>query len=450
MGAIVRRTPASGLVDAGNLLFPLQAGAPSEAEQHRVKSELLARVYRELGVVALNVGQTEAAAWPQLQALQRRAAMPWVSANVHPAAESGPSIAHSFIRTVGGIRFGLTGAVLPESVTATQAFAVLEHGPAVANEVRVLQEDGAEVVLVLARVGRAAAQVLAEVVPDIDVIVYGPGSELGEPPEPVGRTGSTLLVEAGSEGRYLGALDFRLQKGPLRWVDEGAADRRQRKLQALRQELDGLKRAGASPAVLRARQERIDRLQGASTPPPPGASTVRVRRIPLEASLPEDPVIKAELDEYYRTLVDLNQGRGDRTACRVEEGGPVFVGNQACTSCHAEAVEFWAGTAHARAWSTLQERGKHGDLTCVGCHSVGFRRPGGWCRLEDLSNLSDVGCESCHGPGSRHVLELEPIDRADDVSTCASVCHVPEHSDAFEWGSYRAAIVGPGHGAPVR
>ena len=118
-----------------------------------------------------------------------------------------------------------------------------------------------------------------------------------------------------------------------------------------------------------------------------------------------------------------------------------------CAECHEEAFAFWKKTKHAEAWETLEKDGKHVDLTCVGCHVVGFQMPGGFCRLADVAGFEDVGCENCHGPGSTHVSSEDPDDIVLEApaSTCEQSCHVPEHSDGFEYRKYLEQVTGPGH-----
>lgn len=149
----------------------------------------------------------------------------------------------------------------------------------------------------------------------------------------------------------------------------------------------------------------------------------------------------------------MNREKGDVTPCVPVKEQPVFVGSARCEECHEEAYAFWKKTKHAVAWATLEDANKHFDLTCIGCHTIGYKQPGGFCRIADVANLKDVGCEMCHGPGSVHVEDSDAssIQLATTESTCTSLCHVPDHSDQFDYSTYLKRVTGEGHelsGAP--
>jgi hypothetical protein len=125
------------------------------------------------------------------------------------------------------------------------------------------------------------------------------------------------------------------------------------------------------------------------------------------------------------------------------------VGSRTCAACHTEAYHWWLGTRHARAYQSLQKRGRELDLDCIGCHVTGFDQPGG-ARIGQLSELKAVGCESCHGPGGAHVDNPQPPHRALSRATPEPVClrcHDAEHSDDFRYLEKQALLRAPGHGA---
>lgn len=454
------------LVDAGQLLLPVEPVDELTRPQHLEKARLLARAYRRLGVAAINLGPTDLVEGVELlSSMQAEGAVPFVSANVRPRGEAGPEVARSFVRRVGGIRIGLTGVAIPEAVAeASDGVAALEIGPALAAEVRALGAAGAEVVIVLAQVPDADAEALARAVPDIDVILRAPGSPIDRPPSLPRQVDGVVIAEAGRQGQYAGRLRVVLgerREGPLPLHDAGARAqaeraRLERKIAALEREASRLELEPRTRAAAEARRRLVRTLEARLTQPveesaPPSGPHLAVRLVALDDAVPEDDATGRLLSAYYQKLRAMNVARVDPTACAVaSDDAPRFVGNAPCEACHAEAFPSWRRSKHALAWETLTDAGKHYDLTCVGCHSVGFRTPGGYCSLGEVEPFVDVGCESCHGPGSAHVAAqtAESIDRADTVAACEG-CHVPEHSDGFVYEVYRARIVAPGHGAPM-
>lgn len=445
------------LVDAGNLLFSATEMDEASREQHLYKARILSRVYRDLGAVALNLAHADLLGGLELlKGLQHEGAFPLVSANVRPVGDGVPSVARSFVREVGGIRFGLTGAARPESFSGSELVTAIEYTPVLRSELLRLREQGAEVLVLLAHVEENDARELAKLLPDLDLIVRAPGSPITKPPSAPFREGQVVIAEAGSQGQHVGRLTVRLgpsrEPGALPFDDAGYARRREielteRKLAALRRDLE--QAAGEVGAERRAQARRLEaRLAALSEPsaPLPGPS-LRIELVPLNRKVVGDPKMEELLAAYYAKLKELNRDKGDVTPCQPAEGQPVFVGSERCQRCHEEAYAFWKATKHAAAWATLEDANKHYDLTCIGCHTVGYRRSGGFCRIADVGALKDVGCEMCHGAGSAHVEDQDAssIQLETTEATCTGLCHVPEHSDTFDYSTYLGRVTGEGH-----
>lgn len=453
------------LVDAGNLLLPPGGLDELTREQHLLKSRMLARVYRRLGVAAINLGHADLGAGVEhIINLQREGAVPFVSANLRPVGTPSPIVARSFMRTIGGIKIGLTGVTTPEQLAGARGITAIEHAPILRAEVSALRKDGAEVIVALAHVGELGARELAEAVPELDVIVRAPGTPIEREPSPPEQAGGVIIVEAGSQGQHIGRMTLSFGTSPPeRPLVLDARDSRikheqrriERKLRAYRTEVESWRVDPGKAEAVRVKEEQLRRLEaelaqvgssaGATSPREPH---VRVELIALTEDVAPDPEMSSLLSAYYAQLQEMNATKGDVERCRSRDPAKaVFVGSAKCAECHEEAFAFWRKTKHAKAWATLEEQGKHFDLTCVGCHTVGFQQPGGFCRLTDVGALKDVGCESCHGPGSVHADDSEPtsIVLEAPAETCTGGCHVPDHSDAFVYEKYVREITGPGH-----
>jgi 2',3'-cyclic-nucleotide 2'-phosphodiesterase (5'-nucleotidase family) len=453
------------LVDAGDLFFGPEKLDELSGDQHRLKARILARVYRQLGAVALNLGPSDLAGGAELlRDMQREGAVPLVSANVRPVLETGPSIAQSFVREIGGIKIGFTGVATPERFSGIAGVSPIEYAPAVRSELVGLRKRGAEVVIVLADVGEGGARDLANAVPEIDLILRAPGTPIGQRPLAPEQVGGVIIAEAGSQGQHVGKITLKLDRTapahPLALDDGGEKTRRaraltERKIRAYRQEIETWRKDPSKQQVVRAKEEQIARLEatlkedGSETQRRVDGAHVAIEIIALADSIPSDAGVSEVLAAYYSQLKDMNAAKGDVSKCEQKSGSdPKYVGTARCATCHEPAFRFWKQTKHAAAWATLEQQGKHFDLTCVGCHTIGFQRPGGFCRLADVGELKDVGCENCHGPGSAHAStgDRNQILLAAGESTCSG-CHVPEHSDTFDYETYLLRITGEGHRA---
>jgi hypothetical protein len=203
-------------------------------------------------------------------------------------------------------------------------------------------------------------------------------------------------------------------------------------------------------------EELVARKQKLLTEPvaaPAGVNSFSLRFLPLEASLPGQPEVKAVVTAYDADVGKMNlawaKEHGEDCPAP-KKGEAAFVGNEPCQQCHAEAFPIWEQSKHAHAWPTLEEKGKQSHLNCVGCHVTGYEKPGGVCRLDKVAGRESVGCESCHGPGSLHAEDPTPknIVRAPGQERCVT-CHNPENSPHFDFATYLPRILGPGHGQPT-
>jgi hypothetical protein len=455
----------SGLVDTGSLLLPRDEITAVTRDQHEMKAQLLAQAYREMGVLALNLGASDLSlGLDLLHRLQREGSVPWISANDRPVAEGGATIARSFLRTVGGIKIGFTGMVSPELLpSADPSLALLEYMPPLQLEVRSLRERGAEFVVILADLPERDTRSLALAMQGADLILHGPGSPIERAPRAPESVGEVVMAEAGRQGQYVGRvrmhLPARASQGRVAFHDAAAKSAQsiellKRRLSAYQTEVEAWIEDPGKQEVVRQRRDLIKDVESqlshaehAPPAPPPVGPYFTIEIIPLTEDTSKNEQVARLLDRYNARLEAANLDKGDPKLCALEAGSASFVGNAQCKTCHAAAYDVWEKTKHAEAWETLVSRDKQFDLTCVGCHVVGYEKPGGVCRLRDIAAFQDVGCENCHGPGSEHVKApaKNNIVRATTEKTCTETCHVPEHSDLFDYSTYLPRILGPGH-----
>ena len=105
---------------------------------------------------------------------------------------------------------------------------------------------------------------------------------------------------------------------------------------------------------------------------------------------------------------------------------------ESCKTCHAKIYSFVSGTAHVKAYETLREKERQFEPDCIGCHTTGYKKPGGFTNVLTAKDLLGVQCEVCHGPGSLHVKDNKANKMAHltTATDCIS-CHNPENDDNF-------------------
>jgi hypothetical protein len=137
------------------------------------------------------------------------------------------------------------------------------------------------------------------------------------------------------------------------------------------------------------------------------------------------------------------------------DGNPLgYLTASTCVTCHKPQAEAWKKSPHARAWSSLELSGNQKDPACVGCHSVGFRKPGGFAEIrravrqgpEGPLDFRNVQCESCHAPRLGHPERRDPASplgiRKPTIATCTS-CHDSDHDSTFDQTRFDKALLGP-------
>jgi cytochrome c554/c'-like protein len=259
---------------------------------------------------------------------------------------------------------------------------VLDPENAAQSQVTALRNKGAQVVVLLAQLGRVGGEDVVSTVPGIDAVVLGhdvPVYEQGR------RIGDTVASYAGEQGQHLGLIQFAL-----------APDGR-------------VANATCSVAAL--------------------GPEVREQPAMFKA-------VKT-FEDAYNERMRLEE----RSASREVDDDPVdhFVGEQVCARCHAPESGQWRTTAHSLAWETLQRVKKDATPECIPCHVVGFRQAGGFQTDLRTPHLVNVQCENCHGMGTEHGDDWLTRRKVGE-GTCIT-CHNQERDPEFDFAAKFPLIV---------
>ncbi len=306
-----------------------------------------------------------------------------------------------------------------------------------------------------------------------DLVIWGGASEDAPlPPFKLGEAGPWVFT-AGSQGQYLGKIEFfglKDRAGQPIQLDQRDSVRLARKA-LLEGRLGSLMARGNSVFIrskIKETEQELKTLQKTEDRPLPGPS-MRLSVIPINREIKQDPEILKLVQAYEKKLPErLAACEGGLECPKPIKGQATYVGAETCKTCHMPAYEFWKKalvkvpgktetgkiierlSGHSKAWQTLVDANKSMDRNCIGCHSVGFMKPGGYCKVKDVKPFENVQCESCHGPGSLHAQtgDKKKIQRQVPESTCRSCHHVPHipTEASFVYKDKLKIILGPGHG----
>jgi 2',3'-cyclic-nucleotide 2'-phosphodiesterase (5'-nucleotidase family) len=227
MGGLARRAsaidayrgPELGLLvlDGGDALLTNPSQATEPAAHEIAKAATILRASALIGMDALGVGEGEIAIGVErVKALAAQVGLRLLGANVVDA-RGRPVFAPRALVSTGGIRVGILALLdlppLDKSATAVLARArvrttdpVVEAG----KQVRLLLQEGAELVVLIAHMPVDRARAVARAVRGIHLVVLGHSGLRLAQPEAVG---GAFLLEAGRRGRELGHAVVRLGDG---------------------------------------------------------------------------------------------------------------------------------------------------------------------------------------------------------------------------------------------
>jgi len=106
---------------------------------------------------------------------------------------------------------------------------------------------------------------------------------------------------------------------------------------------------------------------------------------------------------------------------------------QSCAACHQKQYEKWRKSAHASSWKSIRGKKKTKSAQCVVCHVSGFGRPDGFINENLTPGLKAVTCTDCHRIYPLHLQKKnkETVERI-DASVCRR-CHDTQNDPTFNF-----------------
>lgn len=170
------------------------------------------------------------------------------------------------------------------------------------------------------------------------------------------------------------------------------------------------------------------------------------RYVQLDEIIPDDPQM-AEITKQARKEIDVVQNRlAEEEASALAANNPggqasAYVQSEACAKCHVAEYESWRNSRHSHAFAALETKQRTFDAACIGCHSLGFQKPGGFINIKATPQLANVQCESCHGPGAEHLAQPTAKNyKTPPKNESCLICHDRENSPDFDFAKYWPVI----------
>jgi hypothetical protein len=437
------------LVDGGDRFFEKAepTADPLAAAQQERQARTMAEVTRLMGYDALVRGARDARADAQL--LSGKDFPTVLDTGNNAASFTKPAL----LKDVGGVKVGLFAVG-----TQPNAAQLIESRAAG------LKSQGAQlIVLVAYRTLDEAKQLLDAAKKSGVSLVLAGRADVPETHESAAFPDSEPpLFTVQARGEAILRIDLLAggERG-ANFVKVAGQGERDAEMEALQARIENYRRDVTALAptdpLAKMKTDKLLELEGrkaklAAAPPaamPKGQNAFTYAFVPMSPSLPDSPPVRAAINQYDAAVAkeNLAYAKSHPKACPTPaKDAAVYVGQETCASCHEDAQAFWTKTAHAHAYSTLAQKNKQFNVSCVGCHVTGYEKAGGACDIAQTEGRQNVQCESCHGPGSLHAESGDPTQiRLQVPESQCRTCHDPENSPHFNYATYRPQILGPGH-----
>lgn len=367
------------LVDVGNLT---SGGRSYEI----LKLHYLLQGMERMGYDAVNLGAREAGL--DREALAKalgESRLTFISCNLLDQATGNPVAQPAVVKQVAGIRVGITGVTECVEEQVGPGLRVRPAAEALSDTLPDLKRR-ADFVIVLAYARPDTLRAISDRFHEIDCLLGGDVSQSSEIAERLNRA---IAFNVTDKGKVLGKLSLKRRDGTLDLVT---------------------------------------------------AQALKIKD--TIAPAPEMTPLIAEFKESLRQRnVEMASEEGLDPIARSQTTADLYVGEQACASCHLAAHKTNLASAHMRAYATLVAKKSEFDPDCLRCHTVGYGARDGFLNLQRTAKLAGIQCESCHGRGGDHVkatdagLRRVSTFRPVTPNTCVK-CHDKENSENFRYASY--------------
>ncbi|MBW2039227.1 MAG: hypothetical protein JRI46_06475 [Deltaproteobacteria bacterium] len=360
------------MVDGGGL-------SPPYNQQGEIKFEVLLESFRQMKYDAISIGAREILmqrdnynAWEKLN----NSGIPIATLNISyrgKGLSDKPLIIHR-----GGVRVGVFSLFIDGHIPkSAQKDWYVEDPEKIIDATLSYARKNADFVVAMLHGNIPQSRKFVKNHKGMDIVIVSHSSIKLKKPEKVN---SSLLVCAGSQGKYLGRIDAHLSGGKWRF---------------------------------------------------------NTRLIALDRTVPGNPLLTKTYARYLERIERMAKKKAQKREEELAGKFPPVLRATACQSCHKDIYHKWVKTPHTHAIDSLIKKKEHHDPECISCH-VTYYLKGGFVSREKTPEYAGVQCVSCHGRMEGHIEfhsgKSEKQDAPPQIKRDICLkCHMPERDDDFDF-----------------
>ncbi len=293
------------ILDAGDLFFSSQNASASDVKKRMETARTMIDGYNVIGYQAYNVSSKDFAAGRIFfKELQQTAKFPFISANILDSLTRQPIFKPYIIKKIGGKKFGIVGvtSASSEPISGIEVLPPLDALKDILPKIR----RKADYIILLGNLERKDETKLLTDGVDVDFVLLSGGYRYSRDLETIDKT---LIARCGNIGKYVGIIKFDLQNTKEKLSDISRANLQiayaQKRLDSFLSATNGQpveKYYSSNPNVLSTIKSLKDQIETLSKENKQVTNPVTYELIALDETVPDDPVMRAKLNELGQII----------------------------------------------------------------------------------------------------------------------------------------------------
>jgi 2',3'-cyclic-nucleotide 2'-phosphodiesterase (5'-nucleotidase family) len=268
------------------------------------KADLLLKAYADQNCAGIGLGDRDLSALgvEVLKGFAKAAKFPFINANLVVAKSGEPVFTPNVVVERAGMKIGIFGILTAGANLADKEYELLAPVDAAREQVKQLQDAGAEVVVMLAHLDRRDAGQVVKEVPGIDVVLGGQSMGTSRFIE---RLQDAWWVEPGQKGKHLAVVTLNMTKGGKRpFVVREESQKLSEELKAVDQRIERYVKLANGPSKPGTRTANKDRFKGVISSLERQRKELVEKATKIAKAAPDSPFLSLEMVAMNKKLRD--------------------------------------------------------------------------------------------------------------------------------------------------